>query len=410
MKELLILLFAILPLAATAQSNTQDEGVVINGVRWATRNVDEPGTFAPTPESDGKFYQYEKKKAWKTTGRVWKWDKYYHSVISCCWKAENDPSPDGWRVPSEEEFKSLLEEDRVSSEWVIQNGVYGAKFSCKITGNSIFLPAVGQRFGGYNKSYRKAGELRKEGTFDKGKFGDYWSNFGQHFSFFEKDFAPELSISGEITCSYISLYGRSVRSVSVLPAKKVYPHIDTSDSTRLKDEGVMINGVCWATRNLDAPGTFTAKPENDGMYYEWKTKKAWTLTTDNPKRNGTLYTSVIFENDKDVFPSGWRLPNEKEIWALRDTAKVMSKWINQNGVNGMQIIDKATGSSIFLPAIGYRQNYNGECGYSHEGIYGTNDKHGHYLGFNSQDVYPYVVFLNYGHREAGVPVRCVAEK
>ena len=36
---------------------THDEGVVINGVRWATRNVDMPGTFAPTPESFGMHYQ-----------------------------------------------------------------------------------------------------------------------------------------------------------------------------------------------------------------------------------------------------------------------------------------------------------------------------------------------------------------
>ena len=31
-------------------SNVTDKGVVINGVKWATRNVATPGTFAANPE------------------------------------------------------------------------------------------------------------------------------------------------------------------------------------------------------------------------------------------------------------------------------------------------------------------------------------------------------------------------
>ena len=42
---------------AQSKSITTDEGVVINGVKWATRNVDEFRTFAENPESVGKFYQ-----------------------------------------------------------------------------------------------------------------------------------------------------------------------------------------------------------------------------------------------------------------------------------------------------------------------------------------------------------------
>lgn len=34
------------------------------------------------------------------------------------------------------------------------------------------------------------------------------------------------------------------------------------------DEGVEINGLIWATRNVDAPGTFAKNPEDYGMYYQ----------------------------------------------------------------------------------------------------------------------------------------------
>ena len=34
------------------------EGVVIDGIRWATRNVDTPGTFANAPSEAGMFYQF----------------------------------------------------------------------------------------------------------------------------------------------------------------------------------------------------------------------------------------------------------------------------------------------------------------------------------------------------------------
>ena len=35
--------------------NQTDAGVVIDGIRWATRNVDAPGTFAENPEDAGMF-------------------------------------------------------------------------------------------------------------------------------------------------------------------------------------------------------------------------------------------------------------------------------------------------------------------------------------------------------------------
>ena len=43
-----------LSIGANAQTSTET-GIVINGVRWATRNVDKPGTFASAPEKSGMW-------------------------------------------------------------------------------------------------------------------------------------------------------------------------------------------------------------------------------------------------------------------------------------------------------------------------------------------------------------------
>jgi uncharacterized protein (TIGR02145 family) len=141
-----------------AISITTDPGVVINGVKWATRNVDEFGTFAPTPASLGKFYQWNRVLASSAIGTVSNWDYSFPSGIS--WT--DDPSPIGWRVPTDAENRKLLDTSKVTYEWTTQDGVKGGKFTDKTTGNSIFLPAAGSRVGG-----------APDGI---GEYGFYWSS------------------------------------------------------------------------------------------------------------------------------------------------------------------------------------------------------------------------------------------
>ena len=123
---------------------TVDKGVVINGVKWATRNIAAPGTFAATPEDAGLFYRWNSKKTWAITGdEVNDWDSSIPAGDS--WAKSNDPSPTGWHVPTDAEIRTLLDDEKVSSEWTTQNDISGCKFSDKATGNSIFLPARGIR-------------------------------------------------------------------------------------------------------------------------------------------------------------------------------------------------------------------------------------------------------------------------
>jgi len=148
-----------------------EEGVVINGVRWATRNVDRPGAFAAKPEDTGMFYKWNDNVGWSATdpminsnGSTTWYTNPTPSNSFLSWVNANDPSPAGWRVPNLSEIDRLLNEERVSHEWTTLNGINGTKYTDKTTGNSLFLPAAGAR--SYNN-----GTLLIMGT-----MGLYWSN------------------------------------------------------------------------------------------------------------------------------------------------------------------------------------------------------------------------------------------
>jgi len=122
--------------------------VTINGVTWATRNVDAPGTFAENIESYGMLYQWNRKVTnWVNTlpkGTVW--------------EKSNDPSPAGWRVPTKAEFEKLLDTNKVNKKSTTVNGIRGLQFTDKKNGNSIFLPAAGER------TILSGGEIESRGS------------------------------------------------------------------------------------------------------------------------------------------------------------------------------------------------------------------------------------------------------
>ncbi len=127
--------------------STPEEGVVINGVRWATRNVDTPGTFAETFEDAGMFYQWGRKTGWSSDdpltnsdgGTVWD----ATNTPGGEWTSQNDPTPEGWRLPTVDDFRSLCDTKSVTAELLITPAGY--KFTDKTTGNSVFFPAAGGR-------------------------------------------------------------------------------------------------------------------------------------------------------------------------------------------------------------------------------------------------------------------------
>lgn len=117
----------------TTNSNTTDVGVVIDGVKWATRNVGRPGKFVDEPQYGGRHYSLEE-------------------ACKVC--------PNGWRLPTKEEFGDLVS---TGYEWTNK----GMEFA----NGKLFLPAAGVDYK-LNQSVAYAGET-----------GYYWSstNFAMLF-------------------------------------------------------------------------------------------------------------------------------------------------------------------------------------------------------------------------------------
>ena len=81
----------------------------------------------------------------------------------------------------------------------------------------------------------------------------------------------------------ISLFGMAAMAQSSVYMYKtdgtVVPYkIATVDSISFTSPDVLINGVYWASRNVAAPGTFAASPEDAGYFYQWNNKEGWPAT------------------------------------------------------------------------------------------------------------------------------------
>ena len=131
-----------------------DEGVVINGVRWATRNADGFRTFVSLPEMAGGFYRWRFDRAR---------DRHTLTRSADSRRDRWSPCPPGWRLPTNEEFESLI---AAGSVWTTVNGVYGRLFGAEP--NQLFLPAAGKFVDCYPNEASYENEL-----------GFYWVEIGE---------------------------------------------------------------------------------------------------------------------------------------------------------------------------------------------------------------------------------------
>ena len=163
----ILFLFAVLIFGLVSCNNaTSNRSVEINGVRWATSNVERPGRFARSPESAGGLFTFE--------------------------EAQN-ACPHGWRLPTLEEFESLLSAG--VELWTARNDVNGGTFGA--APNQLFLPTA---------DFRNA-----DGTFwGIGAEGYYWSSERGVFLYL----SLRSGSSGVESGSDLTLVGFSVRCVS----------------------------------------------------------------------------------------------------------------------------------------------------------------------------------------------------
>ena len=139
-----------------------------SGTKWANMNVG-----ATKPEEYGGYY------AWGETMEksMYTSDTYLYYTNQGGTSVKGDIAFTNydvafirwggyWHMPNREQWKELMENSDV--RWTQVNGVYGSKFTSKINGKSIFLPAGG------NRKYNAID--------DSGSIGYYWSSYANSFS------------------------------------------------------------------------------------------------------------------------------------------------------------------------------------------------------------------------------------
>jgi uncharacterized protein (TIGR02145 family) len=178
-----------------------ENAVVINGIAWATRNVDRPGTFAAKPEDAGMFYQWNRNIGWSSTDPLVNsnggttWDSAWNGNNATTWETTNNVCPTGYRVPTHAEQESLA---NAVSVWTTQNGVTGRVFGT--APNTLFLPAAGYRY--YSNS-----TLGGAGT-----LGYYWSSTIKGNSSYNLNFDSSSGVGPGSNTN--RAHGRSVRCVA----------------------------------------------------------------------------------------------------------------------------------------------------------------------------------------------------
>ena len=177
-----------------------------SGTKWACCNVDDDAS-KQSPTNYGSYYAWGETK--EHDDLIYNWSTYTHCDGS--WETCHDLGSDiagtrydvahvkwggSWVMPSEEQQDELKK--NCNYEWMTVNGVEGGKFTSKVNGGSIFLPAAGCR--------------DDSGLYNAGSGGYYWSSTqdpsdtsGAYYLYF--------SSSGASTYYRNRYYGPSVRPV-----------------------------------------------------------------------------------------------------------------------------------------------------------------------------------------------------
>ena len=185
-------------------------------VKWATCNVG-----ASKPEEYGDYFAWGETEGYNSSKKSFSWSTYKwckgssSTLTKYCTsfygtvdkKTVLDKEDDAayvnwggsWRMPTKAEQDELRNTSNCTWTWTTMNGVNGYKVRSKKNGNSIFLPAAGNR---------SSGSL----SYDAGSTGYYWSSSLYESSSYNACYL--LFYSGRVDWNYYDrCYGRSVRAV-----------------------------------------------------------------------------------------------------------------------------------------------------------------------------------------------------
>ena len=147
--------------------------------------------------------------------------------------------------------------------------------------------------------------------------------------------------------------GATTPALNSCKTPKAPTNPSTSEAITTTNSSVVINGVMWATHNVATPGTFTAKPKNIGMLYQWNRKVGWSTTSPMLNSNGgttwgnSMPTGTTWTGANNPCPAGWRVPTTKEQQSLLNAG---GERANVNGIEGYKF--GVVPNTLFLPAAG----------------------------------------------------------
>ena len=115
-----------------------------SGLKWATCNVG-----ADSPEDYGDYFAWGE----TTTKSDYTSSNYNYSSNPTTLPLDRDAAytnwGTSWRMPTKAEIEELCNTSYTTWTWTTQNGVSGCRVTSKVNGNSIFLPAAGERYTTY---------------------------------------------------------------------------------------------------------------------------------------------------------------------------------------------------------------------------------------------------------------------
>lgn len=363
-----------------------------SGTLWATCNLGASspeqigykyawGETVPTGNfSDGGFedksnlrnYQFSGETSylkvytgdWSTYkwGSIQKFDKYLKDELTEL-DIKDDPAGSylstvtGWRSPTREQIKELIDARNTTISNHTFNGVDGFVVVSKTNGKSIFIPMEKKRSGAL-----------------------LWSS-SLYLDSYSENASCLLLSDREKVCGSMTRYTpnpiRPVRSKVGTPFVPQYIEPDYVDLG-------LPSGTLWATCNLGATSpeetgyyftwgeTIPCDAQNshnlnnitynlskgDSLYFEWK---LWVDIHTYQWRDSTKYSKNVAKNLESIDDAAtanlgakWKMPSKEQLSELIDTRYTYNSYIYYKGVRVRKITSKKNGNSIFLPVTGYR--------------------------------------------------------
>lgn len=338
-------------------------------VKWAAWNVG-----ASSPEQYGDYFAYgevKPKNDYTLLNYEWLYYGYfeedldeweYYLKLGANFSGTNYDAAhvnwgDKWRMPSRAEWQELF--NNCNKEWTSLNGVVGARFTSKINGNSIFIPAAGNKFDG-KETHQETNCM-------------YWTP--EEYDFFDptgwnnecRNYRVDISATYANTEGYdYPEVGFTIRPVYGDVPQEVLPSVKVPSTSEMVDLGLP-SGTKWAPYNIGAntssgTGLFLCYAELTEKYYShtYNYKYYDPLTdkcqTFNGDIQGTQYDAATV-----LWGNGWKTPTKDQLQELIDECD----WVSTG--YGFTVTGP-NGNSIYLPACG-QMTYMGAPRSSQESLY-----------------------------------------